>query len=88
MDKLIYTRTSESVVEEQAEALKKMAISIGAVPSERSGSDAMSTLLEKVASGEETTILVTEINRLASSPDEAASVLAKLKALGAAVIEA
>lgn len=73
---------------EQAEALKKMATDLGAKVLESKGTDAITELLEKAASGEVKEVLVSQIERLAPTPEEAKSILAKFNALGVKVTEA
>lgn len=88
MDKQIYTRRANRSAEGQLEAVEGMVLGTGAFFPESASSDAIGLLLEKVASGEIDTILVTEIERLASDPEEAKAVLSKLQSLGVKVIEA
>lgn len=79
-----YTRIADRSAEEQKEALKKLGATI--IPRSQN-LDAVSALLEKAAAGDITSVFVTEVERLASSPEEVKSILSKLKAFGVQIVE-
>lgn len=79
-----YTRIADRSAEEQKEALKKFG---AAIISGSQNLDAVSALIEKAAASDITSVFVSEVERLASTPEEVKAILSKLKAFGVQIID-
>lgn len=74
--------------EDQVKGMKDLASKVGGEIIDRVAPDSITALLKKAAAGELDTVMLADLERLASNPDERKEIIEKLKAYGVKIVEA
>lgn len=74
--------------EDQVKGMKEFASKMAGEVIDKATPDGITALLKKAAAGEIDTVMLADLERLASDPSELKEIIEKLKAFGVKVVEA
>lgn len=74
--------------EDQVKGMKEIASKVAGEVMDKATPDGITALLKKAAAGEIDTVMLADLERLASDPGELKEIIEKLKAFGVKVVEA
>lgn len=73
--------------EDQVKGMKEIASKVAGEVMDKATPDGITALLKKAAAGEIDTVMLADLERLASDPGELKEIIEKLKAFGVKVVE-
>ena len=74
--------------EDQVKGMKEIASKVAGEVMDKATPDGITALLKKAAAGEIDTVMLADLERLASDPGELKEIIEKLKACGVKIVEA
>lgn len=74
--------------EDQVKGMKEIASKVAGEVMDKATPDGITALLKKAAAGEIDTVMLADLERLASDPGELKEIIEKLKAFGVKIVEA